>query len=524
MNIIFLRHGEATDNIKELISDMEIYWSTLTENGKSTVKESIKLLPNSVDKIYVSPLPRTIETAHYVSELCPKAEVIIDDRIREIYHGKYTHKINNEDLDNTRINQINGDYFVRLGEYGENNYDIENRLGLFLKDAYQNNFRNNTIIIVSHGSITSYMKRILRIKTPHIQTGKMEIFNNIDFKPLFDHINKLEKIKKEKISNRVTQVKKLNTNQLLKKNLLKLVKNEFNNIEFPDQVLDRFIEGFKTNELKQITNSIFEGNIILVCFYSDFENFADFWMNHYLNIGIKNFVLIDNNSQDKTNTILKKYSDKANLSFWKLNEKYNCYKMCGWKQRIFEFYGIGNTYLTVDSDELFIYKDYKNIKIDKFIEKKKLTCVKSLMLDVYTNKEIYKGNIEDYKYIDKVTYKVSSNVAYGQRFYGGPRSRMFGINPSLQKIPLMKYTGKEIFANDHFYYPFKINDKAKFCTYLLHYKFLPGDDKKYEIYANDGRHWNNSREYKIYNNCTTNKITFYNEDISVLLDELDFEF
>ena len=28
MNLIFLRHGEATDNVKKLLSDKEIYWST----------------------------------------------------------------------------------------------------------------------------------------------------------------------------------------------------------------------------------------------------------------------------------------------------------------------------------------------------------------------------------------------------------------------------------------------------------------------------------------------------------------
>ena len=46
MNIIFMRHGEASDNVKELISDREIYWSTLTEKGKETVIESIKALPD----------------------------------------------------------------------------------------------------------------------------------------------------------------------------------------------------------------------------------------------------------------------------------------------------------------------------------------------------------------------------------------------------------------------------------------------------------------------------------------------
>ena len=66
MNIIFMRHGEATDNVKGLISDKEIYWSILTDSGIKTVEESIKDLPDVIDKIYVSPLPRTIETAHLV--------------------------------------------------------------------------------------------------------------------------------------------------------------------------------------------------------------------------------------------------------------------------------------------------------------------------------------------------------------------------------------------------------------------------------------------------------------------------
>ena len=51
MNLIFMRHGEATDNIKELLSDKEIYWSVLTEKGKKTSKKSIEALSQKIDKI-----------------------------------------------------------------------------------------------------------------------------------------------------------------------------------------------------------------------------------------------------------------------------------------------------------------------------------------------------------------------------------------------------------------------------------------------------------------------------------------
>ena len=68
MNLIFMRQGEATDNVKGLISDKEIYWSVLTEEGIKTVKETVNLLPANINTMYVSPFPRTVQTANYVFE------------------------------------------------------------------------------------------------------------------------------------------------------------------------------------------------------------------------------------------------------------------------------------------------------------------------------------------------------------------------------------------------------------------------------------------------------------------------
>lgn len=198
MNIIFMRHGEATDNVKGLISDKEIYWSILTDSGIKTVEESIKDLPDVIDKIYVSPLPRTIETAHLVYKKYKESKIVIENRIRELNYGKYSGQRNNKNLDNTRIKQVEGDYSIRLGSTGENRFEIESRLSEFLKDVYTNNSSKDTILIISHGSVTSYMKRILNIKTPHLKTGKVEEFNNVDFSHLFKHLEKLNSIKNGK--------------------------------------------------------------------------------------------------------------------------------------------------------------------------------------------------------------------------------------------------------------------------------------------------------------------------------------
>ena len=191
MNLIFLRHGEATDNVKELISDKEIYWSLLTSKGISDVKESIKLLPSDIDIMYVSPLPRTIETAHFVFDKYPNIDVIIDDRIREIQYGKYSHCKNNSELDETRKRQIEGDFLIRFGDYGENKLEIEKRLSQFLIDVSKT--KNSNILIISHGSIISYMKRLLNLKSSHIKKGEVEIFDNVDFAYMFKYIEVLDK-------------------------------------------------------------------------------------------------------------------------------------------------------------------------------------------------------------------------------------------------------------------------------------------------------------------------------------------
>ena len=193
MNIFFMRHGEATDNVKGLISDKEIYWSILTDKGKIDVKNTLNNINSDIDIMYVSPFPRTIETAYYVYKKFPNLEIIIDNRIREIYYGKYSHCKNNEELDNIRKKQIEGDYFIRFGDYGENKYDIELRLCEFLKDIYESKKEN--VLIISHGAVIAYIKRILEIKSVHIKKGKMERFDNIDFNILFKHNEILENIK-----------------------------------------------------------------------------------------------------------------------------------------------------------------------------------------------------------------------------------------------------------------------------------------------------------------------------------------
>ena len=88
MNIIFMRHGEAVDNVRGVLSCKEIRCSVLTEAGFHQVAKSVSKLPREINKIYSSPLIRTLQTAKEIMKVSD-AEVIIDNRIREIDWGEF---------------------------------------------------------------------------------------------------------------------------------------------------------------------------------------------------------------------------------------------------------------------------------------------------------------------------------------------------------------------------------------------------------------------------------------------------
>ena len=67
MNLIFMRHGESMDNIKQILSSNNLACSFLTERGIEQVKTAVGKI-KKIDKVYYSPLIRTIQTAIQHSE------------------------------------------------------------------------------------------------------------------------------------------------------------------------------------------------------------------------------------------------------------------------------------------------------------------------------------------------------------------------------------------------------------------------------------------------------------------------
>lgn len=145
MNIVIVRHGQTNYNLQHLCNDDSTINVYLTDEGKKQAKIVAKKLKDiSFDKIFISELPRTKETAEFIN-LYHKLELMIDSRINDrktgFEGGKVSdfNKIMKKDLFNIKLPD------------GESFLEEKTRVFSFLDELKNLKFKN--ILIVSHHEI-----------------------------------------------------------------------------------------------------------------------------------------------------------------------------------------------------------------------------------------------------------------------------------------------------------------------------------------------------------------------------------
>ena len=305
----------------------------------------------------------------------------------------------------------------------------------------------------------------------------------IKLEKLFDE-NK-EDIKNFSIDNEKKWIKKLN----------KIVYSyhEFTNVG----------EAFATSKIEIIQNrELSPTDIIAICVQKDDLIKLKKFIEHHRKIGINKFIILDNDSTDGSLEWLLKQKDIIVLQ---TKISYTSVRRVAWINRIIAHYGDNRWYLVADSDELLVYDNCENKKIQEVIkhyEKLKIVRPMAVMLDMYAEPEYYKdGKEEDYYskciYFDKNTYKVEKKECMNL-VTGGPRERLFNISPWLTKYPLFYFRKQDVYCKSHFMYPYVDNLKSGCELVLKHYKFLPSEFEKYKKIAKIGNYSNNSKQYKQY--------------------------
>ncbi|MGC3937943.1 glycosyltransferase family 2 protein [Roseobacter sp. EG26] len=244
-----------------------------------------------------------------------------------------------------------------------------------------------------------------------------------------------------------------------------------------------------------------------------------YFLEHYRELGVSHFLIVDNDSTDDTAALLAAAPD---VSLWHTNAGYkNARFGMDWLTWLLIRYGHGHWTITVDADELLIYPDHETRKLPEltaWLDQRGQRAMGAMMLDLYakgpTDKQSYKRNqnpCEVLKWFDAYGYWAQRQSRMGNLWLqGGPRARCFFAKdprraPTLNKIPLVKWSRRYTFVNStHNALPPQLNrtydepGKEKVTGVLLHTKFLPGVADRARAEQNRKQHFSNSTLYDAY--------------------------
>jgi isoleucyl-tRNA synthetase len=143
-----LRHGQADNNVQEILSNDPEASHHLTEKGKRQVTAAADLLKKKkIDLVFISPFVRTRETAEILKNKLgwTDEQIVVAPEIRELNSGAYA---------NRSVADFSRDYpFLERFETcplgGETYADIKKRMGDFLYGLDQK-YQGKNILIISH--------------------------------------------------------------------------------------------------------------------------------------------------------------------------------------------------------------------------------------------------------------------------------------------------------------------------------------------------------------------------------------
>jgi len=181
-----VRHGEAQNNVRNILSSSKHDDIHLTEHGREQVRISAELLKEKgITKIIASPFVRTRETAEIIKEVLGfSGDIIFDDRLGEhnlgvlsggpigVYHD---------------LAKTNEDRYEIRPENGENLIDVKKRTGELLYEI-EKTYKGECILYVTHEHTTWALESVAqgfnKEQTVLSAGNKERIIQNAEFREL----------------------------------------------------------------------------------------------------------------------------------------------------------------------------------------------------------------------------------------------------------------------------------------------------------------------------------------------------
>ena len=223
------------------------------------------------------------------------------------------------------------------------------------------------------------------------------------------------------------------------------------------------------------------------------------FMDHYRMLGVRQFIIVDNNSTDGTREYVAK---QPGTRVYLVEESFQTQKKQAWIEKVLALTGYNQWYIVVDSDELIDYVGSEMHTVDELIQlKAKMgkTRLQGYMVDMYSKHPLFTQKCNYYE-IPKVFCLFDRNSYTEEKpnkVMGGPRSRLFGMKIALSKQSIFYFKPEMLYANSHYLYLPDSESYEDNCFVVKHYKFLEQDRPVYEDHVRKGNYYNNSQKYKV---------------------------
>src|SRR5918998_5617195 len=150
--VLFMRHGQAESNVNRVLAGRHLE-SHLTENGRQQVVDSAKQLMKNIaiEKVYVSPVIRTVETAQIVCQILG-TDYVIDDRLYETEMGRLV-GMKFEEITTKYgdvLTRFYSDYDPVLESFGVETFaSVKHRVASLLDELLQKH-EDTSVLVVTH--------------------------------------------------------------------------------------------------------------------------------------------------------------------------------------------------------------------------------------------------------------------------------------------------------------------------------------------------------------------------------------
>ncbi|MEL6806819.1 MAG: glycosyltransferase family 2 protein [Pseudomonadota bacterium] len=244
-----------------------------------------------------------------------------------------------------------------------------------------------------------------------------------------------------------------------------------------------------------------------------------FFLNYYREMGINQFLIVDNGSTDGS---LDYLASQPDVSVWSTQAGYKRARFgVDWLNWLQSKYGHGHWTLVVDPDEFLVYPfcDTRPLRaLTDWLDASSIKSFSAMLLDMYPKGrldeqpyEVGQNPLEIASWFDSGNYTISRNKKLGNLWIqGGPRARVFFADapakaPALNKIPLVKWDRRYAYVSStHMLLPRGLNQVydewggEKASGALLHAKFLDTFNTKATEELDRKQHYAASVEYKAY--------------------------